>query len=115
MTIIKIMQRVLSEVPQFRSRGLCPVLPRSLGGEKINWISILRVHWNVSIQFTQFAQSVVNITIVVHFHGTHLASIQEHRNVVFLFLLLLVGWIIERIKTVKPFIRKTANQIKECH
>jgi hypothetical protein len=32
----------------------------------------------------------------------------------FLHLLLLVWWIIDRTETVKPFIRKTANHIKEC-
>jgi hypothetical protein len=66
-TIIKIMQKVLSEVPQFRSEGICPVIMQSLGGEKNNRHSILRVYCNDSIQFTQIAQSVLNITIVEHF------------------------------------------------
>ena len=55
----------MNEVPQFRCRSLCPVLTRSLGGEKIKWHSILRVHRYGSIQFTHVGHSVVNITIVV--------------------------------------------------
>jgi hypothetical protein len=51
----------MNEVPQFRCRSLCPVLTRSLGGEKINWHSILRVHRYGSIHFTQVGHSVVNI------------------------------------------------------
>jgi hypothetical protein len=104
----------MNEAPQFRCRSLCPALTRSLGGKKINWHSILRVQRYGSIQFTQVDHSVVNITIVVHFHLAHLASIYWCRNVMFLHLLLLVWWIIDRTETVKPLIRKTANHIKEC-
>jgi hypothetical protein len=104
----------MNKVPQFRLRSLCPVLTRSLGGEKINWHSIMMVLRYGSIQFTQVGHSVVNITIVVHFQRAHLASIDWCRNVMFLHLLLLVSWIIDRTETAKLFIRKTANHIKEC-
>jgi hypothetical protein len=80
----------MKEVHQFRCRGLFLVLMRSLGGEKINWHSILRVHRYGSIQFTHVGHSVVNITIVLHFHRAHLASIDRYQNVIFLHLLLLV-------------------------
>ncbi len=86
------MQKVLSEVPQFRSRGLCPVITRSPRGEKISRHPMLRVFCNVSIQFTQIAQSVVNIRIVEHFQQTHFASFHQHQNIVYLHLLLQVGW-----------------------
>ena len=104
----------MNEVSQFRCRRLCSVLTQSLGGKKINWHSILRVHRNSSIQFTHVGHCVVNITIIVHFHWAHLASFDWCRNVIFLLVLLLVWWIIDRTKTVKPFFRKTANHIKQA-
>ncbi len=102
MTIIKIMQKV----PQFRSRGLGPVLARFFGGKKINRYAILRVHWNIPVQPTQIGQSVVNISIIVHFQRTHLAFIHLHSNIVLPHTLLLVRRNIERTKTYKLFTRK---------
>ena len=56
MTIIKIVQKVRNEVPQFCGRGLGPELTRFLGGKKINRHAILMVYWNISVQLTQIAK-----------------------------------------------------------
>ena len=114
MTILKITQIVRNQVPQFSGRGLGPVFTRVFRGKKINRHAILRVYWNISVQPTQVGQSVVNVSIVEHPQRTHPAIIHWHRNIVFLHMLLLVGLNIERTKTVKPFIRKTDNQMKQC-
>ena len=100
--------------PNSAVEGLVQYL-RNFWGKTINRHAILRVYWNISVQLTQVGQSVVNVSIVVHSQQTHPAIIHWHRNIVFFHMLLLVGWNIERTKTVKPFIRKTANQMKQCH
>ncbi len=101
--------KLQTEVPQFRSRWLGPVLAGFLGRKKIYRHAILRVNWNIPVQYTQIGHSVVNISIVEHFQRTHLACIHRRRNIVFPHSLLLVGRNIERTKTFK-LTRKTINK-----